>query len=73
MIRFFYFPDQVGSPPVDLSWNPQYESDFLWYDQSLVDAVRLKSDGTENIVLTFFELLALCHTVMPSWKNGEIF
>lgn len=57
---------------MDFSWNPQYESEFLWFDQNLVDAVRQPNDGTENIVLTFFELLALCHTVMPSWKNGEI-
>lgn len=64
---------QVGSPPVDFSWNPQYEPDFLWFDQSLVDAARKPDNGTENIVLTFFELLALCHTIMPSWKNGEFF
>lgn len=68
--RFF---QQVGPPPVDFSWNPQYESDFLWYDQSLVDATKKRPrDGeTENLVLTFFEVLALCHTVMPSWKTGE--
>lgn len=64
---------QVGPPPVDFSWNPEYEPDFLWFDQSLVDAARKPDNGTENIVLTFFELLALCHTVMPSWKNGEFF
>lgn len=58
---------------MDFSWNPHYESEFLWYDQSLVDAARRPAtvDGTENTVLTFFQLLALCHTVMPSWKNGE--
>ncbi|XP_050059932.1 phospholipid-transporting ATPase ID isoform X1 [Aphis gossypii] len=60
----------VGPPPVDFSWNPQYESDFLWYDQSLVDAARQLNNETENTVVTFFEILALCHTVMPSWKNG---
>lgn len=44
----------------------------MWYDQSLVDAARRPAaDGAENAVLVFFELLALCHTVMPSWKNGE--
>uniref|UniRef100_A0A2S2QFH4 Phospholipid-transporting ATPase n=1 Tax=Sipha flava TaxID=143950 RepID=A0A2S2QFH4_9HEMI len=63
----------VGPPPVDFSWNPQYESEFLWYDQSLVDAVRHQNaDGSENLALTFFKVLALCHTVMPSWKNGEL-
>ncbi|VVC36361.1 Hypothetical protein CINCED_3A000306 [Cinara cedri] len=62
---------KVGPPPVDFSWNPQYESDFLWYDQNLVDAAKQpRNDETENMVLTFFEVLALCHTVMPSWKNG---
>ncbi|XP_060873130.1 phospholipid-transporting ATPase ID isoform X1 [Metopolophium dirhodum] len=60
----------VGPPPVDFSWNPQYESDFLWYDQSLVDAARQLNNETESTVVTFFEILALCHTVMPSWKNG---
>ncbi|XP_026804746.1 phospholipid-transporting ATPase ID isoform X3 [Rhopalosiphum maidis] len=63
---------KVGPPPVDFSWNPQYESDFLWYDQSLVDAVRQLNNETENTVVTFFEVLALCHTVMPSWKNGVL-
>jgi len=66
-----WFFKQVGPPPVDFSWNPQYESDFLWYDQSLVDAARQLNNETENTVITFFEILALCHTVMPSWKNGE--
>ncbi|XP_025199207.1 phospholipid-transporting ATPase ID isoform X2 [Melanaphis sacchari] len=61
---------KVGPPPVDFSWNPQYESNFLWYDQSLVDAARQVNNETENTVVTFFEILALCHTVMPSWKNG---
>lgn len=63
--------EQVGPPPVDFSWNPQYESNFLWYDQSLVDAVRQPGDGTENLAITFFEVLALCHTVMSSCKNGQ--
>lgn len=63
---------QVGPPPVDFSWNTHYEPEFLWYDQSLVDAARTAmADGTENTVLTFFQLLALCHTVMPSRKNGK--
>lgn len=58
---------------MDFSWNPHYESEFLWYDQSLVNAARQPDNGVENMVLTFFELLALCHTVMPNWKNGEVF
>ncbi|XP_050428508.1 phospholipid-transporting ATPase ID [Adelges cooleyi] len=65
---------KVGPPPVDFSWNPYYEHDFLWYDQTLVEAARQKptDEGTENVVLTFFELLALCHTIMPNWKNGVL-
>ncbi|XP_050535575.1 phospholipid-transporting ATPase ID isoform X2 [Daktulosphaira vitifoliae] len=66
---------KVGPPPVDLSWNHFYEHDFLWFDQNLVDVIRSNSmadKNTENAVLTFFELLALCHTVMPNWKNGVL-
>ncbi|XP_055644370.1 phospholipid-transporting ATPase ID isoform X2 [Toxorhynchites rutilus septentrionalis] len=54
--------------PVDFSFNPEYEPDFRWYDQSLVDAVR----ADEQHAHSFFRLLALCHTVMPEEKNGRL-
>lgn len=53
--------------PLDFSYNPEYEPDFKWYDQSLMDAV--KSD--EIHAHSFFRLLALCHTVMPEIKDGR--
>lgn len=53
--------------PLDFSFNPEYEADFKWYDQTLMDAV--KSD--EKHAHSFFRLLALCHTVMPEIKDGR--
>ncbi|XP_029726652.2 phospholipid-transporting ATPase ID isoform X4 [Aedes albopictus] len=54
--------------PVDFSFNPEYEPDFRWYDQGLLDAVRADEEHAHN----FFRLLALCHTVMPEEKNGRL-
>lgn len=54
--------------PLDFSFNPEYEPDFKWYDQTLMDAV--KSD--ESHAHSFFRLLALCHTVMPEIKDGRL-
>lgn len=54
-------------PPLDFSYNPEYEPEFKWYDQTLMDAV--KSD--ESHAHSFFRLLALCHTVMPEIKDGR--
>ncbi|XP_021708879.1 phospholipid-transporting ATPase ID isoform X7 [Aedes aegypti] len=54
--------------PVDFSFNPEYEADFRWYDQGLLDAVRADEEHAHN----FFRLLALCHTVMPEEKNGRL-
>ncbi|XP_055603469.1 phospholipid-transporting ATPase ID-like isoform X3 [Uranotaenia lowii] len=54
--------------PVDFSFNAEYEQDFRWYDQSLLDAVRAEEEHAHN----FFRLLALCHTVMPEEKNGRL-
>lgn len=53
--------------PLDFSYNPEYEPEFKWYDQTLMDAV--KSD--ESHAHSFFRLLALCHTVMPELKDGR--
>ncbi|XP_043653685.1 phospholipid-transporting ATPase ID isoform X3 [Drosophila teissieri] len=53
---------------VDFSANPHHESDFRWYDRSLLDAVR--SDEEHSHV--FFRLLALCHTVMAETVDGRL-
>ncbi|XP_037711447.1 phospholipid-transporting ATPase ID isoform X7 [Drosophila subpulchrella] len=53
---------------VDFSANPHYESDFRWYDRTLLDAVR--SDEEHSHV--FFRLLALCHTVMAETVDGKL-
>uniref|UniRef100_A0A3Q2TU48 Phospholipid-transporting ATPase n=1 Tax=Fundulus heteroclitus TaxID=8078 RepID=A0A3Q2TU48_FUNHE len=58
------------SEPVDFSFNPLADGRFIFYDHSLVEAVKL-----ENLeVHAFFRLLALCHTVMAEEKKeGELF
>ncbi|XP_017111184.1 phospholipid-transporting ATPase ID isoform X10 [Drosophila elegans] len=53
---------------VDFSANPHHESEFRWYDRTLLDAVR--SDEEHSHV--FFRLLALCHTVMAETVNGKL-
>lgn len=54
--------------PIDFSFNPEYEPEFKWYDQGLLDAVRSDEEHAHN----FFRLLALCHTVMPEQKDGRL-
>ncbi|XP_073977771.1 ATPase phospholipid transporting 8B isoform X2 [Rhodnius prolixus] len=54
---------------VDFSFNPDYEPSFNFYDKSLLDAVKSKKDPDVDI---FFKILALCHTVMPAEKNGNL-
>ena len=44
----------------------EYVNEF--YDKSLMDDVQL---GNSN-VHKFFRLLALCHTVMPEYKEGNL-
>ncbi|XP_038115502.1 uncharacterized protein LOC6041793 isoform X4 [Culex quinquefasciatus] len=61
-------PQQSVTEPVDFSFNPEYEPEFRWYDQGLLDAVR----SDEEHAHSFFRLLALCHTVMPEEKNGRL-
>ena len=53
---------------VDFSKNPMAEPTFKFYDKSLMDDVQL---GNSN-VHKFFRLLALCHTVMPEYKEGNL-
>ncbi|KAJ7424453.1 phospholipid-transporting ATPase FetA-like protein [Pitangus sulphuratus] len=50
---------------VDFSYNPLADPKFAFYDQSLVEAVRLNDVPTHR----FFRLLSLCHTVMPEEKK----
>ncbi|XP_055380477.1 probable phospholipid-transporting ATPase IM [Condylostylus longicornis] len=53
---------------LDLSSNPEYESGFKWYDNSLIDAIKAENKD----VINFFRLLAVCHTVMPEKINGRL-
>ena len=53
--------------PVDFSDNPMYEPTFEFYDKSLLEDIHRGDQNVEE----FFRLLALCHTVMPEWKNGK--
>ncbi|XP_011871556.1 PREDICTED: phospholipid-transporting ATPase ID isoform X4 [Vollenhovia emeryi] len=55
-------------PPLDFSFNKDYEPDFKFYDPALLEAVRRENQDVHS----FFRLLALCHTVMPEEKNGKI-
>ncbi|XP_029669942.1 phospholipid-transporting ATPase ID, partial [Formica exsecta] len=55
-------------PPLDFSFNKDYEPDFKFYDPALLEAVKR---GNQD-VHSFFRLLALCHTVMPEDKHGKI-
>ncbi|KAL7021494.1 hypothetical protein ACKWTF_011893 [Chironomus riparius] len=54
--------------PIDFSFNPYYEADFKWFDRELLNAVRADETHAHN----FFRLLALCHTVMPEYKEGKL-
>ncbi|XP_066538368.1 phospholipid-transporting ATPase ID [Hoplias malabaricus] len=56
--------------PLDFSsWNPLCDRDFRFYDESLLEAVKM-GDPT---VHEFFRLLSLCHTVMSEEKSeGEL-
>ncbi|XP_024893022.1 phospholipid-transporting ATPase ID isoform X6 [Temnothorax curvispinosus] len=55
-------------PPLDFSFNKDYEPDFKFYDPALLEAVRRENQDVHS----FFRLLALCHTVMPEDKHGKI-
>ncbi|TRY55627.1 hypothetical protein DNTS_008832 [Danionella cerebrum] len=51
--------------PVDFSFNPLADPKFLFYDHSLIEAVKLELPDVQ----AFFRLLALCHTVMAEEKK----
>ncbi|XP_067214700.1 phospholipid-transporting ATPase ID isoform X3 [Linepithema humile] len=55
-------------PPLDFSFNKDYEPDFKFYDPALLEAVKRENQDVHS----FFRLLALCHTVMPEEKSGRI-
>ncbi|XP_014610322.1 PREDICTED: phospholipid-transporting ATPase ID isoform X5 [Polistes canadensis] len=55
-------------PPLDFSFNKDYEPEFKFYDPALLEAVK---QGNQD-VHSFFRLLALCHTVMPEEKHGKL-
>uniref|UniRef100_A0A452IUG9 Phospholipid-transporting ATPase n=1 Tax=Gopherus agassizii TaxID=38772 RepID=A0A452IUG9_9SAUR len=50
---------------VDFSYNRLADPKFVFYDHSLVEAVKLDDAATHG----FFRLLSLCHTVMPEEKK----
>ncbi|UJR10795.1 hypothetical protein I4U23_014983 [Adineta vaga] len=47
----------------------RHDSNFVWNDQTLIDAIEKNQDEDINHFLT---LLALCHTVMTEEKDGKI-
>lgn len=55
-------------PPLDFSFNKDYEPEFKFYDPALLEAVKRENQDVHS----FFRLLALCHTVMPEEKHGKI-
>ncbi|PSN42332.1 putative phospholipid-transporting ATPase IM [Blattella germanica] len=69
----YIFSDKTGTltqniPPLDFSWNENFEPEFKFYDSTLLDAVK----ANNHDVHSFFRLLALCHTVMPEERNGKL-
>ncbi|KAF3822903.1 hypothetical protein GH733_010339 [Mirounga leonina] len=56
--------------PVDFSFNPLADNKFLFWDPTLLEAVKMGDPHTHE----FFRLLSLCHTVMSEEKNeGELY
>lgn len=54
---------------MDFSFNPLADKTFLFWDPSLLEAVKMGDPHTHE----FFRLLSLCHTVMSEEKNeGEL-
>ncbi|KAM4807898.1 phospholipid-transporting ATPase IC-like [Rhinophrynus dorsalis] len=54
---------------VNFSWNTYADMSFRFYDQSLVDELRKDEDP---LFREFFRMIALCHTVMVTEKNGAL-
>lgn len=50
---------------MDFSFNPLCDTRFKFYDNSLMEAIKLE----EPAVQEFFRLLAVCHTVMAEEKT----
>ncbi|KAK5981547.1 hypothetical protein GCK32_010306 [Trichostrongylus colubriformis] len=57
-----------NTKPIDFSWNPHYESTFMFYDKKLLDDTK---KGVSEVT-EFWRLLALCHTVMPERNKGQL-
>ncbi|GCC30672.1 phospholipid-transporting ATPase ID [Chiloscyllium punctatum] len=53
---------------VDFSFNPMADPKFVFYDHSLLEAVKIGDPEVHE----FFRLLSLCHTVMPEEKQKGI-
>uniref|UniRef100_UPI00398EFEB6 phospholipid-transporting ATPase ID isoform X2 n=1 Tax=Pristiophorus japonicus TaxID=55135 RepID=UPI00398EFEB6 len=53
---------------VDFSFNSMADSKFVFYDHSLVEAVKIGDPKVHE----FFRLLSLCHTVMPEEKQKGV-
>ncbi|KAG2462772.1 AT8B2 ATPase, partial [Polypterus senegalus] len=58
------------APPLDFSFNALADHHFAFYDQNLLEAVKIADPSVHE----FFRLLSLCHTVMSEEKNeGELY
>ncbi|CAF0944064.1 unnamed protein product [Rotaria sordida] len=68
-----YVLDEAGNEIQDLEKLKSIEfaeqnKEFVWYDQKLIDDIKHDDRNVHN----FFSHLALCHTVMPEEKDGQI-
>lgn len=63
-----FFLCEQTRPPLDFSFNKDYEPEFKFYDADLLEAVTKDNEDVHN----FFRLLALCHTVMSEEKLGKL-
>ncbi|XP_072457638.1 phospholipid-transporting ATPase IK isoform X2 [Notamacropus eugenii] len=54
---------------VSLSWNKYADGKLVFYDPTLLIAIKADEDKT---VREFWQLLALCHTVMVEEKDGQL-
>jgi len=57
--------DEQNRQAVDFSYNQLADPNFQFYDQSLIDNIKL---GDEKIA-EFFRLIAINHTVMPDYDD----
>ncbi|XP_068933668.1 phospholipid-transporting ATPase IK [Petaurus breviceps papuanus] len=54
---------------ISLSWNKYADGKLLFYDPTLLIAIR---DDKDKVIREFWRLLALCHTVMVEEKDGQL-